>query len=236
MKAVLFYLFLFVFFSSSHLEGQPSVPNPEMWVTDGNVSTIAVDGDYTYIGGTFDYVGPNTGCGGKLTAECNLSNLNFPKVNGTIYTVEPDGNGGWYIGGDFTKVGSYNRNRIAHILSEGSVDITWNPNANGRVHIITLSGSELFVGGEFTSIGGKTRNRIAKLNSSGSAVENWNPDANNAVITIAVSGDDIYCGGTFTLIGGQSRNRIAKLNKTNGTLNPDWNPDANDCVLTIYIS
>jgi hypothetical protein len=42
---------------------QSATPNPDAWVTDGTVYAIAQVGDTTYIGGSFDYVGPQTGRG-----------------------------------------------------------------------------------------------------------------------------------------------------------------------------
>ena len=35
--------------------------------------------------------------------------------NGSVLDVIPDGNGGWYIAGHFTKIGPFERNHIAHI-------------------------------------------------------------------------------------------------------------------------
>jgi len=218
-------------------------PNKDMWVTNGTVHAIAVDGDYTYIGGEFTYVGPRTGYGAKLTTTSHTPNLNFPVVNGTIFTAVPDGNGGWYIGGEFTMVGTYDRNYIARINSDGSVDADWNPNANDIVYAIAVSGNDIYVGGVFNgsnSIGGLTRSRIAKLNNTnGEADAIWNPNANNAVYAIAISGSDIYVGGVFNgsnSIGGQPRNRLARLNNTNGQADESWNPNANDIVRTIAIS
>jgi hypothetical protein len=225
----LFWIAFLIISLSYHLIAQPSVPNKDMWVTNGYVHTVAVDGDYTYIGGSFNYVGPNTGSGAKLSTESDSVNLNFPRVNGSINKVVPDGAGGWYIGGNFTKVGLYTRNRLARILADGSVDLNWNPGANGRVRTIAVNGSEIFVGGEFTSVGGKTRKYLAKLNNTnGNADENWNPAMRNTeefINTIAVSGDVIYVGGFFTFIGGQAINNLARLNNTNGNADMNWNPN-----------
>lgn len=98
------------------------------------------------------------------------------------------------------------RNRIAKLnTTTGLVDSTWNPDANGTINIITISGSDLYVGGNFTTIAGETRNRIAKLNApTGVADVSWTADANGQVYAIVASGSDIYVGGQFTNIGGQT--------------------------------
>ena len=164
-------LIIFILFPIALVFSQPDVPYPEMWETNGPVYAIAVEGNYTYIGGNFTSVGPNLRYGAKLTVLNDWPDLTFPKVNGPIYTTISDGTGGWYIGGQFTKVGAFTRNYIAHIFSDGTVDPTWNPNANHIVRSIAIDGSDIYVGGHFTSIGGVARNKIAKLNNSNGNAE-----------------------------------------------------------------
>ena len=217
-------------------------PNPLAWITDGYVNTIVVDSGYSYIGGHFTFVGPNTGCGGKLTTTNATPNLSYPIVNGYINTSAPDGAGGWYIGGRFTLVGSLTRNNIAHINSDGSVDAVWNPNPSNNltsdmIYSIAVSGTDIYVGGYFVNIGGQARNYIAKLNNTnGNADTSWNPNAGSYVFKIAISGNDIYAGGMFLIIGGQTRHYIAKLNSTNGNADTTWNPAANNGVNIIAIN
>jgi len=62
------------------LFAQTPTANQDMWVTDGTVYSIVVDDEYTYIGGSFNTVGPNTGNGCKMTSSDDFPNLSFPKV------------------------------------------------------------------------------------------------------------------------------------------------------------
>ncbi|MBU1115654.1 MAG: T9SS type A sorting domain-containing protein [Bacteroidetes bacterium] len=233
-------IFFLLLLLSLNLYAQPTTANQDFYVTNGNVYAIAVDGDYTYIGGVFSYVGMNTGYGIKLTASSAVPSKTYPKVNGTIYCVEPDGSGGWYIGGSFSKVGSYTRNQIAHINSDGSVNTTWNPNANSTVYSIKKDGNNIYVGGNFTTIGGQTRKAIAKLNNTdGNADASWNANLDNAnpiVYTIAITGSDIYIGGNFTSINSTTVNKIAKLNISDGSRNSSWDANANNNVKKLLIS
>jgi len=103
MKQLVF-LVVILLFNYSIYSQEPDVPNPEMWVTNGTVRAIAVDGNYTYIGGDFTSVGPILSFGAKLTVSNDSPDLTFPKVNQHIYTTISDGSGGWYIGGQFTKL------------------------------------------------------------------------------------------------------------------------------------
>ncbi len=219
---------------------QPQIPNPDFYVTNGIVYAMAVDGDYTYIGGSFTYVGMNTGYGIKLTTTSPVPSANYPKVNGEIKCVESDGSGGWYIGGDFSKVGTYSLNYLAHINSDGTVNSSWNPNPNSTVHSIKKDGSNIYVGGNFTSIGGLSRKAIAKLNNTnGNADASWNANLDQfspTVYTIAITGSNIYIGGSFTSINSTTVNRIAKLSLSDGNLNSEWNANSNNLVKKILVS
>ncbi|MEG4225837.1 DUF4347 domain-containing protein, partial [Microcoleus sp. N9_B2] len=143
-----------------------------------------------------------------------------------------------YAGGSFTSIGGQARNRIARLNSDGTVDSTFNPNANMDVRAIALDSSgNPIVGGVFTTIGGITRNRIAKLNlTTGVADPTFNPNADSFVSAIALdsSGNPIV-GGAFTTIGGSPRNRIAKLNPTTGIADPTFNPDASNAAVNAIV-
>jgi len=180
---------------------QSSTPREETWVTNGAVRSIVRTPDTVYIGGDFTYVGPSTGGGVPLDTATGALIYTFPKVDGTVHACVPDGSGGWFIGGYFDKVGNVARNSIAHILANGSVDLTWNPNASNSIFALAVSGSTVYAGGWFTSIGGQTRNHIAAIDAVTGAVTDWNPNASGEVYALTISGSTIYAGGEFTSIG-----------------------------------
>ena len=217
-----------------------SVPD-ETWVTDGRVNSIVRSGDRIYLGGDFDQVGPNVGHGTALSAANGGREATFPKVNAQIRAAVPDGNGGWYIAGDFTRVGSFSRDRLAHVLSDGTVG-SWNPRANNMVYALAISadGSRLYAGGSFTTVGGTSRDRLAAISTAkaGSVDPSWVPNANGTVYALAISADGsrLYAGGSFTIIGGTSRNRLAAVNAASGSIDPLWNPNANNTVNALALS
>src|SRR4051794_29400215 len=93
------------------------------YVTDGSVNAIAVGQDgTTYIGGQFSGVGPWTGSGVGIGTVSGQSTGLPEVVGGPVQAVQPDGHGGWYIGGAFTHVTGIPRTGLAHILPDGSVD------------------------------------------------------------------------------------------------------------------
>jgi len=183
----------------------PAAPHPGFWMANGPVYAIAPAGNRIYIGGKFDYVGPFTGHAAPLDAISGLPLASFPEIDGDVNTIAADGSGGWYIGGNFRWVGELARNNIAHILSDYSVDVNWNPDADSFVYALAVSGNVVYAGGDFTHIGGQNRNRIAALNTSNGQAAAWNPNASSSVKTLLVSGNAVYVGGAFNNIGGQNR-------------------------------
>jgi hypothetical protein len=229
-----------VLLAAAAAHAQSSTPRTETWVTTGiatgSVYAIATTPTTVYLGGFFTYVGPQTGYGAPLsTADPGSVAGAFPQANGTIYACVSDGAGGWYIGGDFTLVGSLTRNRLARVLADGTVDATWNPNANNTVRALALAGTTVYAGGAFTNGGSTTRNRIAAFDASTGAVTTWNPNANNTVYALTVSGTTVYAGGDFTTIGGQTRGRAAGLSTSTG-LATAWNPSAGSTVRALATS
>ena len=213
------------------------------WATDGTVFATTVDGSgRTYLGGSFTHVYAPTIGGLKLTTSSDQADLTFPQVNDTLLAVASDGAGGWFIGGFFTAVGGVTRNHLTHILSDGSLDPSWDPNANGTVRALAVSGSDVYVGGDFTTLNGSTtRNHLAKIPISGNGTvdASWDPNVNGAVNALAVSGSDVYVGGSFTQLNtpAVTRNRLARIPTAGaGTVDASWNPNVNGPVNALAVS
>ena len=103
--------------------------------------------------------------------------------------------------------GATTRNLLAKIptAGDGTVDPSWNPNANDNVNALAVSGSDVYAGGQFTTMNGATtRNRLAKIPAAGDGTvdPSWNPNASSTVFALAVSGCDVYAGGGFTTMNG----------------------------------
>lgn len=154
-----------------------------------------------------------TGRGVPVDATTGLPAVNFPVVSdGTIYSVVPDGSGGWFIGGSFTMVGGVSRNAVARINSDGTINESWNANigAGGIVYAMAIGGtgnSRLYLGGSFSSVGGSTRNNIAAVSVSNGALDTWYlaSGANGTVFAITMTfSNNVVLGGDFTYTVGAS--------------------------------
>ena len=198
-----------------------------------------------YIGGAFTaYNALDTGYGAVADTTSAAIQTQFPKVSGgVLQAVAADGSGGWYIGGSFTSVDSVTRNRAAHINSDGSVDLKWDPNLNSTVRALAVSGSTVYLGGDFTTVGGTNTRNYAAAVSTGGTLQSWNPNLNNAVYALAVSGTNVYLGGNFSTVGVTTRNAAAAVSISDSCITSyaascrmSWNPNMNGTVTALAVS
>lgn len=156
-------------------------------------------------------------------------------ASGNVYDMAETGDGGLIIVGDFTSVGGTTRNRIARINADGSLDPTFNPNVNGTLYSVAVSGNTVFVGGSFTSVGGVSRNHVAALDLATGSPTAWSPSLNGTAYALAVTATTVVIGGSFTVVGGVTRNRVAEVSRATG-MPTTWNPNANNTVNTIAMT
>ncbi|MFN5883915.1 MAG: hypothetical protein ACK445_01125, partial [Bacteroidota bacterium] len=85
---------------------------------NGAVFALTKNNNNIYAGGEFTNYGPSRNYG-IMTDTANGIIVNQPasvsQPNSTVFVSIPDGNGGWFIGGDFSQVGDSARQRVAHI-------------------------------------------------------------------------------------------------------------------------
>ncbi|QBB69066.1 hypothetical protein ELE36_00980 [Pseudolysobacter antarcticus] len=238
--------------------------------TDGNVDTafdpnasntvtaLALQPDGKLVlGGFFTSLSPN---GGATTSRSRIARVNAdgsldtafnPSANSFVSALALQPDGKLLLGGFFTSFSpnggaAITRNYVARLNTNGSVDTTFDPNANNAVLALApQSDGRLLLGGNFTSLspnggGTITRNRIARLNADGSVDTTSNPNANGPVYALAMQPDGkLLLGGDFTTLspnGGSAvtRNHIARLN-VDGSLDTAFNPNANDTVYALAI-
>lgn len=168
-------------------------------------------------------------------------------MNGEVRAIHVLPDGKILIGGSFTAlrangsaVTNTTVNRIARLNTDGSLDTSVNPNANGDVRVFVPQGDgKIMVGGSFTTISEVTRTRLARLNANCTLDTSFtNTDIRNGEVRAIIPEDADNDGdpesyaiaGSFTSIRGDgNRNRLARIN-ANATL-AAFNPNANNTVM-----
>jgi uncharacterized delta-60 repeat protein len=139
--------------------------------------------------------------------------------------LQPDGR--IVLGGFFERVGATNRNHIARLLTDGTVDAQFNPGAgadNPVYALAVLPDRRVVIGGAFASVDAVPRAGIAVLEADGTVSTAFNAGlgVNGTVLALAVQGDGkILVGGTFTVINGVTRPYLARLN-LDGSVDPTF--------------
>lgn len=182
-------------------------------VSAGN---FALDGNMLYIGGDFAEYGTAVAKFSTVDSDTGAVSKDWPHVNYTVTVVVSDGAGGWYIGGQFTKVANQTQAYLAHITAEGTLDTAFDPTVNGEVLTLALSqdGETLYFGGLFTTVNGQTRNYLASVATADGSVTTFDPNMSDEVNEILLSHDDsvLYAVGEFIEVnGGTTRNYAASF-------------------------
>src|SRR5262249_9144813 len=149
------------------------------------------------------------------------------------------------IGGLFTNVNSINRNFLARLAYDGSIDSTFNPGAGPDAPVFATAETfvntdrKLLIAGNFNTVNSTPRPYVARLNDDGSVDGNFNPSPgpNGQIFALAVqSNGKVLIGGDFPSVNGVARNHVARLN-TDGSLDLSFDPiaGANDSIRALAI-
>jgi outer membrane protein assembly factor BamB len=221
--------------------GQDAEPNPaalvrsDFWDVDGTVHAMLVTNGTVYVGGEFSYAAPRTGKAYATDLFTGEPDTSFPMVYGSrVETIVEDGEGGWFMAGNFYRVGQTAVTNLVHILSDGTVDHMFRPDPDNTVRALLLEGDTLYFAGDFLSTYGVVRRRAAAVRVTTGELLPWDPQANRPIYALALGADAIYAGGEFQWIGGQARDHVAALDVGTGQPLP-WNPGADGTVLALLV-
>jgi hypothetical protein len=211
-----------------------------------NVTALAVNGPWLYVGGEF------TKFGARGTAKAQARN-HIARVSSTSGTVDP----GWdpdtgnntapnpvrsiavspdgstvYFAGNFTTVAGQPRPGIGAFISDGAGNrlSPWVPPV-GAVQALGMAadGSRVYVGNGsgLTAVDPNG----APLWSAGAAGGGVNE------VAVAKDGSTVWVAGDFTSVGGQARNKLAAVH-SDGSVDPGFNPgpDSGSAISAMTVS
>jgi hypothetical protein len=222
------------------LAGPPALsytPDPQFWGTNGRVMQILPAGDKVILAGSFDYIGPQTGYGVGVDESAGTMLPGAPIVNGTVYAAIPDGDGGWYIGGDFTSVGGVFRHNAAEIAADGTLT-HWNPSPDGPVYALAVTDGSVVLGGAFATVDTLTANRLAAVDPDhiGDLTPGWSASADAPVRALVPTAQGLLVGGDFSSVDGLAHRGLARIVGSTGALDTTFTATANASVRTIALT
>jgi uncharacterized delta-60 repeat protein len=187
--------------------------------------------------------------GGDVDPTFNTVAIDGASSRNNIAALAVQADGRALIGGNFRTVGGVNRDEIARLNSDGSLDTNYLNGMSGAIGdsgILTIMlqpDGKALIGGDFFCGFNDTQYRgIARLNTDGSLDTNFQHGMggvtfNTVVRAIALQTDSkVVIGGDFNTVNGVTRYAIARLN-TDGSLDTGFTNGigANDRVLAIAI-
>jgi hypothetical protein len=96
---------LLVVLAAASAAAEPAATSRLTWVTNGTVRAVAVHDQTLYIGGSFTRVAPAANFLGPWFGVSTTTGAALPRLplaDGPVLAIEPDGAGGYYVGGRFT--------------------------------------------------------------------------------------------------------------------------------------
>ena len=149
-------------------------------------------------------------------------------IDGIVRAAVSDGQGGWFLGGDFKYIGGLYRRYAAEVTAAGVVT-SWNPKPDMPVDSIAFDGTRVFLGGTFTTVRDLPAARLAAVTPTGASylVPGFQGGADGRVSSLVVAGGALFAGGEFGNIGGGPHARVARLDPATGVAAAGFTASAN---------
>ncbi len=187
---------------------------------NNTVFSLALDGTDIYAGGGFtSYNGTARNRIARLNTNGTLDNGFAPSgsgLNSTVNSVILDGTD-VYVGGNFTSFNGTDRNYIARLDTDGTLDTDFDPGTgfDSFVGDLLLTGSDVYVSGAFNSFNGTDRKYIARVHSDGSIDDSFETTGTGLqdipTAMALVNGADLFVVGAFTSYDGFIRHGFLRL-------------------------
>ncbi|MCU0319583.1 MAG: PQQ-like beta-propeller repeat protein [Flavobacteriales bacterium] len=197
----------------------------EFYMTNGTVHAVALSGDTLFVGGDFTEVAAPLTYATSFNVATGFPDPWADRPNNWVQDICPDGQGGWFLAGNFSVVGTTFKPSLARLDAGGQL-MSWSPGGNGLLSLkrVLLAGSLL--------VTVDSDDEIQVFDVATGAHQGWSAGGNGTVEAIAVKDQVLYIGGDFTTFEGMPRQNLAAINLQTGSLT-SWNVACNGRILTV---
>ena len=178
----------------------------------------------------------------------DLDPLDARIVGEYVLATAAQADGKTIVGGKFTSVLGVPRQNIARLNVDGTLDASFDPQANGTVlSVAAQPDGTILLGGSFTSLqpngaaAPTSRLRLARLNADGALAPGFSPEVDSTVFDIAVQADGkVLLAGIFNTLKAHGaaapipRPFIARVN-ADGTLDAGFDPNPNSYIVSVEL-
>lgn len=202
---------------------------------NGTVYDAAVTDGRLYVGGDFTHTAAPTHHGLiTRTSDDQLAGA-LQRVNGDVEAVASDGEGGWYIGGEFTQIAGEARDHLARIQPSGALDPDWHPSVDDTVYALVRHEDTIIAGGNFQAAGNTTRDHVAAFDADTGELKSWNSNATDGTVyALLLHRNTLYAGGSFGQASSEDMENMAALGPETGLLREGWqNPRIDGSVYAL---
>ena len=213
-------------------------PDAGIPAVNGAVHAIAISATKVFIGGQFTTVGglARTNIAAIDRATGDVDAAFDPNIAGGVFALAVSGPT-VFVGGEFGGVDGTEppviRRGIAQLDGATGTPTAFNPQLDGDVYALAVSGSTVYAGGTFLNVGAGDeaapgtlvpRSHMAQLNAGTGIATAFDPELSGTVYALAVSGGTVFAGGAFGIVGAGdgatspvARSDLAQLNAATGT-------------------
>lgn len=154
-----------------------------------------------------------------------------PGADGNVLALVEQPDGRVLVAGDFAHVDGVPRARVARLLTDGSVDPSFDPGLGPDAIVRALAvqaDGDVLIAGDFQNVSGASRGRVARLEPDGSLDAAFAAvvGTDGPVHALALQpGGTALVAGEFANVDGAPRARIARV-RADGTNDPTFHPGA----------
>lgn len=179
---------------------RPSTGN--IWIADGKVIALEKHNNELIVGGDFRLFGPRLGGGLALDPTSGANNCSsLAEINGEVLASATTSDGGWVVGGKFTKVGGVTRKYLARLKADCSLH-PLSVTIDDFVNSVAVIGENLWIGGPFKYVNDTLSPSLAALDvDTGGTSLSLPSHPSNYVNSFETDGTNLYVAGGFTHFG-----------------------------------
>ena len=125
-----------------------------------------------------------------------------------MVAVTGDGQGGWFIGGEFWRIGTRPRTNLAHLDRNGRLVQSWRPVVDGTIASLARTGRTLYLAGSFRHVDGVARDGVGAIDTVTGRTTAWLP-AVRKVGQIVATASAVYLASGQTVTPADPRTGAA---------------------------